>query len=69
MAPFKYVTNANGETDGIFIDIKSLRKKIKKNTDLVDLFEDLEDMVSVELSKNEKSVSYKAARKEIFGRK
>ncbi len=69
MAALKYITNAKGERDGIFIDLKNLRKKIKKRSELVELFENLEDMVAVELSKNEKSVSYETARKEIFGRK
>lgn len=69
MKDLKYITNTKGERDGIFIDLKALRKRKMKSDDLVELFEDIEDMVAVELSKNEKSVSYAAARKEIFGRK
>jgi uncharacterized protein Veg len=69
MKDLKYITNDKDEREGIFIDLKALRKRKMKKNDLVKLFEDMEDMVAIELSKNEKSVSYENARKEFFGRK
>lgn len=69
MKSVKYITNEKGERDGIFIDLKSLRRQIKKKDELIELFEDIEDIVAIELSKNEKSVPYNQVRKQLLKRK
>lgn len=68
MEAIRYITDKKGKYEGLLIDLNSLRKKIKNEEVLVDLMEDIEDMVAIELNRNEKSRPYEEARKDIFGK-
>ncbi|MBX3164355.1 MAG: hypothetical protein KF900_07735 [Bacteroidetes bacterium] len=68
METIKYITDVKGNHSGLLIDFDVAKKSLKKKDDLVALLEDIEDIVAIELSKNEKSVSYEEARKQIFGK-
>ncbi len=50
------------------IDFYSAKKSVKSRKDIVSLIEEIEDMVAVELTKNEKSLNYEEARKQLFGK-
>ncbi|MDB5284795.1 MAG: hypothetical protein JWO06_3870 [Bacteroidota bacterium] len=69
MESIKYITDSKGRHSGLVLDLNIIRKTLRKKKDLVELMEDIEDIVSVELSKDEKSVSYEEARKRIFRKK
>ena len=68
METIRYITNSKGKHSGLVIDFAAAKKGLKKKKDLIALMEDIEDIVAVELSKNEKSLSYEEARKQIFGK-
>jgi len=68
MEAIRYITNKKGLHSGLVIDFDIAKKMMKKSTDLIALMEDIEDIVAVELSKNEKTLTYKEARKAIFGK-
>lgn len=69
METIRYITNSKGKTSGLLIDLDSARKMMKKNNNIVALLEDIEDIVAIELSKDEKSIPYSEARKKIFSKK
>lgn len=69
MESIKYITDSKGKHSGLVIDLNVVRKTLRKKKDLIELMEDIEDIVAVELSKDEKSVSYEEARKRVFGKK
>lgn len=68
METIRYITDVKGNHSGLLIDFDAAKRTIKKKDDIVDLMEDIEDIVALELSKTEKSVSYEEARKQIFGK-
>jgi hypothetical protein len=69
METIRYITDAKGNHSGLLIDFDAAKKRLKKKNDIVSLLEDIEDIVAVELSKTEKSLSYEEARKQIFVKK
>ena len=66
METIRYITNSKGKHSGLVIDFDVAKKVLKKKEDIIALIEDIEDIVAVELSKNEKSLSYEEARKQIL---
>jgi hypothetical protein len=68
MDTIRYITDARGGHSGLMIDFESAKKSIKSGKDIIALIEEIEDIVAVELSKNEKSLNYEEARKQLFGK-
>jgi hypothetical protein len=68
MDTIRYVTDSKGSNSGLLIDFSSAKKTIKSKAGLIALFEDIEDILAVELTKKEKSISYEKARKQLFGK-
>jgi hypothetical protein len=68
MEAIRYITDSKGLHSGLVIDFDIAKKKVKKNKDLIALMEDIEDIIAVELSKNEKTIPYQEARKAILGK-
>jgi len=66
METIKYITDSKGKHSGLLIDLELVKRTFKKKKDLIELMEDIEDIVAVELSKEEKSIPYEEARKQIF---
>jgi hypothetical protein len=69
MDAIQYLSSTKGNHVGIWIDLLAVKKSVKKKKDLVALMEDIEDIVALELSKDEKSVPYEEARQRIFAKK
>ena len=67
MDTIRYITDAKGDHSGLMIDFESAKKKIRSDKDIVSLIEEREDIVAIELTKNEKSFSYEEARKNSPG--
>jgi hypothetical protein len=67
MEPIRYITDVKGNHSGLLIDFDVAKKTMKKQDDIVAMLEDIEDIVAMELGKNEKSFSYEEARQQIFG--
>lgn len=58
MTGLNYITNDEGVRTALFIDLERLRKAKISDTKYRQFLEDLEDMIAVELSRNEKSRPY-----------
>ena len=69
MEAIQYLSSAKGNHIGIWIDLLAVKKSVKKKKDLIALMEEIEDIVSLELSKTEKSIPYEEARQQIFRKK
>ncbi len=67
MDAIRYVTDSKGSNSGLLIDFASAKRNIKSKQGLVELFEDIEDILAVELTKKEKGINYEEARKKLFG--
>ena len=68
MDTIRYITDSKGEHSCLLIDFASAKRKVKSGKDIVSLIEEIEDIVAVELTKNEKSLNYEEARKQLFGK-
>jgi hypothetical protein len=53
----KFCTDDKGERTALLIDFAQLKQEGKSESDVMDFIEDLEDILSVELSKNENNYS------------
>ena len=69
MKGVNYVTNDEGVKTALLIDLVQLKEAEKSGIDLADLLEDLEDMITIELSKGIKGRPYEDVRKEILDSK
>ena len=58
MTAVNYITNDSGEKTAIFIDLVHLKKSKISDTKYQEFLEDLEDMISIELSKGQKGRPY-----------
>ncbi len=57
MTGINFVMNDKGEKTGLLIDIARLKQEGKTENDVMEFIEDLEDILAVELSKNENDYS------------
>jgi hypothetical protein len=57
MTGINFVMNDKGEKTALLIDFKLLRQEGKTESDVIELMEDLEDILAVELSKNDNNYS------------
>jgi len=57
MTGINFVMNDKGEKTGLLIDIARLKQEGKTENDVMEFIEDIEDILAVELSKNENDYS------------
>ena len=61
-----YVSNDKGENTALLIDLVQLRENAPLEDNLLNFFEQLDDLIAIELSKGEKGRPYSEVRKEIL---
>ena len=66
MEIISYISGSKGKHRDILIDLTAAKKSVKRKKDLVTLMEEIEDIVALELSKDEKTLPYQEARQQIF---
>lgn len=69
MKGVNYVTNDEGVKTALLIDLSQLKEAENSGADLADLLEDLEDKITIELSKGAQGRPYEDVRKEILNSK
>src|SRR4051812_20528279 len=57
MTGINFVMNDRGEKTALLIDLARLKQEGKTESDVMDFMEDLEDILAIELSKNENDYS------------
>lgn len=58
MTGINYITNEKGENTGLLIDFGKLKQSGINNIDIDDLVAELEDILAIELSKEEEFVDW-----------
>ena len=65
MIGINYVTNDKGEKTGLLIDLNELKRSGKTSGDVSGFLDDLEDILAIELSKNEEYIDWEDVKEDL----